>query len=590
MLLAASTQSLELGSMGMGLLAGLALFLFGIEQMTDALKVVAGDRMKSLLARLTTNRFKAVFAGAFVTAVIQSSSVTTVLVVGFISAGLLSLQQSIGVIMGSNIGTTVTAQIIAFKVTQYAALLIAVGFALLFTSRNERIRHYGNIVMGLGLIFFGMQMMSSAMEPLQEYPPFVKFLGHLDSPALAILVSAVFTALIQSSSAATGVIIVLAAQGLISLELGIAFAFGANIGTCVTAMLASLGKPREAVKAALAHVLFNVLGVAIWYGFIDQLAWVVRAVSPSFPQLEGAARLAAETPRQIANAHTTFNIANTLLFIGFTGPLAKLVEFLLPQPPKKEGPEGRLQYLNQIASHTPGLAVDIVRMEVARLGGMAVAMLREAFEPVVSGDAAAIERLRDRDNEIDRLHGDLITYFGRLSQENLTDRQSELLQEYVAAANYFENIGDLIETSLCDVGLQRIREDVQISDETRRLLETLHQKVTWAVEESLRAIANRDAGHAEAVIRLKDEITSLADNAEAHLLGRLAANQPRRTQTFRVETDLIESYRRLYYFAKRLAKLVVQENNHGHTDDAQEPTDAPRSIDGSTAHVPSDRS
>lgn len=589
-MLGASIQSLELGSMGMGLMAGLALFLFGIEQMTDALKVVAGDRMKSLLARLTTNRFKAVFAGAFVTAVIQSSSVTTVLVVGFISAGLLSLQQSIGVIMGSNIGTTVTAQIIAFKVTQYAALLIAIGFALLFTSRNERIRHYGNIVMGLGLIFFGMQMMSSAMEPLQEFPPFVKFLGHLDSPALAILVSAVFTALIQSSSAATGVIIVLASQGLISLELGIAFAFGANVGTCVTAMLASLGKPREAVKAALAHVLFNVLGVAIWYGFIDQLAWVVRAVSPSFPQLDGAARLAAETPRQIANAHTTFNIANTLLFIGFTGPLAKLVELLLPRPSRKAEPEGRLKYLNQITSHTPGLAIDIVRMEVARLGGMAVAMLREAFEPVISGDATAVQRLRDRDNEIDRLHGDLITYFGRLSQENLTDRQSELLQEYVAAANYFENIGDLIETSLCDVGLQRIREDVRISDETRRLLETLHQRVTWAVEESLRAIANRDAGHAEAVIRLKDEIASIADDAEAHLLGRLTANQPRRTQTFRIETDLIESYRRLYYFAKRLAKLVVQENNHGDRADQPEPGNAAPAIDAPAANVQSVRS
>ncbi len=587
MMLATSIPSLELGSMGMGLLAGLALFLFGIEQMTDALKVVAGDRMKTLLARLTTNRFKAVFAGAFLTAVIQSSSVTTVLVVGFVSAGLLSLQQSIGVIMGSNIGTTVTAQIIAFKVTQYAALLIAIGFALLFTARNERIRHYGNIVMGLGLIFFGMQMMSSAMEPLQEYPPFVTFLERLDSPTAAVLASAVFTALIQSSSAATGVIIVLASQGLISLELGIAFAFGANIGTCVTAMLASLGKPREAVKAALAHVLFNLLGVAVWYGFIDQLAWVVRAVSPSFPQLEGTARLAAETPRQIANAHTTFNIANTLLFVGFTGPLAKLVEALLPKPRKKAVPEGRLQYLNQLASHTPGLAIDIVRMEVARLGGMAIAMLREAFEPVIAGDVAAIQRLRDRDNEIDRLHGELITYLGRLSQENLTDRESELLQEHVAAANYFENIGDLIESGLCEIALQRVQEGVQISDETRRLLETLHQRVTWAVEESLRAIANRQSDHADAVIRLKGEIASLSDDAEAHLLTRLTANQPHRLQTFRIETDLIEAYRRLYYFAKRLAKLVVQENDQNRTTDTPEQTGEVPPSDDATATVDS---
>lgn len=542
----------------MGVLAGLALFLFGIEQLTDALKILAGDRMKTVLARVTTNRLKAVFAGAFVTSVIQSSSVTTVLLVGFISAGLLNLQQALAVIMGSNIGTTVTAQIIAFKVTQYAPLLIALGFALLFLSRKERLTQYGNMIMGLGLIFFGMQMMSGSTEPLREYPPFVEMMTHLENPIAAIALSATFTAIVQSSSATTGVVIVLASQGLISLELGIALALGANIGTCVTALLAAIGKPREAVKAACGHVLFNVLGVLIWLPFIGWLAWIVQEISPTHVGLQGAARLAAETPRQIANAHTIFNIANTLLLIGFTPSIAKLIDQITPQLHREEEPEGKLRYLNQITEHTPALALDIVRLEVARLGGLALAMLRAAFEPVISGDLAALQRLRERDDDVDRLHGELVIAVGRLSQQNLTKQQSQELQQSMAAANYFENIGDQIETSLCELGIERNREQVQISQETRDLLTNFHERITWTVEEALRAVANRDRQHAENVINAKSEVSKLADDAEAHLLARLTADQPRRMQTFRVETDMIESYRRLYYFAKRIAKIVEE--------------------------------
>ena len=223
-----------------------------MDQMADALKAVAGERMKTILARLTANRFMGAITGAFVTAVIQSSSVTTVLVVGFITAGLMSMAQSIGIIMGANIGTTITAQIIAFKVTEAALLMIAVGFTLLFTSKQEQIRHYGSILMGLGLVFFGMSVMSDAMAPLRTYPPFLELMTRMDNPLIGILTAALFTALVQSSSATTGIIIVMASQGFISLQAGIALAMGANIGTCVTAMLASIGKPREAVRAALS--------------------------------------------------------------------------------------------------------------------------------------------------------------------------------------------------------------------------------------------------------------------------------------------------------------------------------------------------
>ena len=279
----AASGELEVFQLVMGLLGGLALFLFGMEQMAEALKAVAGERMRDILSRLTANRLMGALTGAFVTAVIQSSSVTTVLVVGFITAGLMSVSQSVGIIMGANIGTTITAQIIAFKVTKFALLMIAVGFAMTLLAKRERRRQQGAGLMGLGLVFFGMAVMGEAMAPLRSYQPFLDAMVRLEHPALGILVGALFTALVQSSSATTGIVIVMAGQGLISLETGIALAFGANVGTCVTALLASIGKPREAVRAAAVHVLFNVAGVLVWVGFIDQLAQLVTWISPTAP-------------------------------------------------------------------------------------------------------------------------------------------------------------------------------------------------------------------------------------------------------------------------------------------------------------------
>lgn len=251
-------SSIAVGQMTMQLLGGLALFLFGIDQMTNALKAVAGERMRTVLARLTSNRYLGALTGAFVTAIIQSSSVTTVLVVGFTTAGLMSFAQSIGVIMGANIGTTITAQIVAFKVTKAAFLMIAVGFGFLFFSKKDTLRYYGEILMGLGLVFFGMTVMSDAMQPLRSYQPFLDLMITMENPFIGILIAAAFTALIQSSSATTAIVIVMAGQGFISLPVDIALAFGANIGTCVTAMLAAIGKPREALRAAFTLSLIHI--------------------------------------------------------------------------------------------------------------------------------------------------------------------------------------------------------------------------------------------------------------------------------------------------------------------------------------------
>ncbi len=555
--LLAITEPLDWATLVMGVLGGLALFLFGMDQMTRALRVVAGSGMRQFLGRLTTNPVKGVMAGAVTTAVIQSSSVTTVLVIGFVSAGLMTLSQAIGVIMGANIGTTVTAQIVAFKVTQYALLLVAVGFAWRLIGRENKSGFYGTMVMGLGLLFFGMELMSEATKPLRDFPPFIEWMRRMSHPVLGILVGTLVTAVVQSSSATTVMVIVLAGQGYISLEAGIFLIFGANLGTCVTAILGALGKPREALQAALGHVVFNLAGVAIWFAFVPQLADLVREISPIRADLEGGARLAAETPRQIANAHTVFNLANTILLVGLTHPLAWLIQKLVPERPEDAVRIGEVRYLDDIYLEEVDTALDLTRKELSRLGAGVLRMLHGSLIKVLFGTAEDLEELRRQDNEIDALHGAVITYLGKLSQQRLQPDEVDRLRDYISAANHFENIGDMVETDLCEAGGERLRHGVGISPATAERLGELHRKVCWAVDSVVRALVDGDVAAAEAVVAAKPEINRLADDADQHLLKRLIAAEPDRMTVFRIESDLVENLKRIYYFTKRIARVVT---------------------------------
>jgi phosphate:Na+ symporter len=544
-------------TMGMGLFGGLALFLFGMEQMADALKAVAGERMKDILGRLTTNRFMGALTGAFVTAVINSSSVTTVLLVGFISAGLMSLAQSVGVIMGANIGSTVTAQLIAFKVTEAALLMIGVGFVMLFVSKRERIRQYGGMLMGLGLVFFGMGVMSDAMSPLRTYEPFLELMEEMENPFVGILVAALFTGLIQSSAATTGIVIVMASQGLVNLPTGIALAFGANIGTCATAALAAIGKPREAVRAAVVHVLFNVAGVLVWVGFIDQLADFVRWMSPQYPDLSGTERLAAEVPRQVANAHTMFNVANTFLFIWFTSQFARVAEWLVPDKPLgEEALVVRAKYLDDELLATPSLALDRVRLETLHMGELVQGMMARIMPAILSGNKETLHDIERMDDDVDRLHAQIIDYLGKVSRLSLTQAQTKELLRLMDAVNDLENIGDIIETNLVVLGHERIDEGVSISQPTREVLTNFHVAVNRAVESAVQAVAQKNELAARSVTSMKQEISHIADSAAAHQAQRLVAEEPNRIPAYTIEIDIIEKLKRIYYFAKRMAKTV----------------------------------
>ena len=498
---AAFAQELDAASIDvfrllMGLFGGLALFLFGIDQMSHGLKAVAGDRMASMLGSVTKNRFLGAITGAFVTAILNSSSVTTVLVVGFITAGIMNLTQSIGVIMGANIGSTMTAQIVAFNVTQYAMLPIAIGYGMIFFGKTESMKHGGAMLFGLGLLFGGMGVMSDAMYPLRTYPPFLELMGQLENPLLGILVGAVFTGLVQSSAATTGIAIVMASEGLMSLPAGIALALGANIGTCVTAILASLGKPVAARQAAAAHIVFNILGVLIWLPFIGFLAQMSVSVSPSYPELDGAAQMAKEVPRQIANAHTIFNVANTVLFIWFTGVLAKLVQRLVPDRKEVELEIIKPKFLSDSLLLTPTLALDAARMESQRLGSIAFTMLEKLKPAFQSRDMKQLGELEKMDDQVDVLKEHILEYLGEIHKQELTEKQGKQLLLMIMGLDGIERIADTVRSDLIPLGRTMIEKDTEITDTTRHIMTNLYQRVCDAVRQATTAIGDIDQNKA----------------------------------------------------------------------------------------------
>ncbi len=546
------TADLDTLALSTGLVGGLALFLFGMEIMTRALKQVAGASMRTILARMTGNRLMGLVAGASITAIIQSSSITTVLLVGFISAGLMTTAQSVAVILGANIGTTITAQILAFKVTVLALPVLSLGFFVSFVAQRKATREYGRVFLGLGMVFFGMAIMSEAMRPLRSYQPFLGFMLSLDNVALAALVGAGFTALVQSSSATTGILIVMAGQGLIALEPAVALALGANIGTCVTALLASIGTPREAVRAALVHTLFNIAGVLIWIGFVEELAILARLVSTAEAATGGDG-----IPRQLANVHTFFNVINAILFIGFTGQFTRLVEWLVPDREARPEPRFAPKHLNTKFLDVPAIAIDAVRLELLHLGELVSDMLAAAVPAITTGSQVEIDRLRVMDRPVDLLHREIVGYMRKISLSSLPADQSKLLMGLVRIANDLEHVGDLIATGMVTSARKRINENVVISPTTAAVIAGLHQEVVNALDGVLASLHDQDPGCAAEVRKMKEGFSALIEDFAVHEIERLGANEPRRLHTYSREIELTETLDDIFKIMRRIARTEL---------------------------------
>ncbi len=546
-------DSIDWLQLGMGLFGGLALFLAGLDMLSNGLKKAAGETLKLLLSKLTTNRFMGAITGAIVTGILNSSSVTTVLVVSFITAGVMSLSQSVGVIMGANIGSTVTAQLLAFNLSAYALIPISIGFFMTFVAKKDKIKYYGMMLMGLGLVFFGMGMMSDAMGPLRSFEPFIEFLKSMEKPIIGVLAGALFTGLVQSSAATVGIAIAMASEGLLSLPAGIALAMGANIGTCVTAMMAALGKPVEAVRAAIVHVLFNVLGVLLWILFIPQLAEFATTLSPI---AEGDS-LASVVPRQIANANTLFNVINTIVFIGFTGWFAKLATRLAPTPPENTKVLIKAKYLMDDVISTPSLALGQVRLEVGRMAQIINQMFVDINPVFISKDRTQLEQIFLMNKKVNILETEILNYLSQVRREELTQQESYDHQILMTGTINLQNISNTIRENIADIAIYFIENEHKASDITREIFHDFYHDICLTLEDTVLAIGQNDQHAAEKIINRRETIKHYEEQILSRKSSNFGSDEDNYLKMAHMEISLMENMFQIYSLSRRISKLVL---------------------------------
>jgi phosphate:Na+ symporter len=436
-------------------LGGLGMFLLGMKFMSGGLQNVAGARLRRFLEVVSSNRVVGAAVGAMVTAAIQSSSVTTVTVVGFVNAGLINLTQAMGVILGANVGTTITAQIIAFKITALALPAIALGVGLKLFGKRRKWRYIGDVILGFGLLFFGMETMKAGFKPLRTDPEFIQFFtafdaGTLGGAALCVVTGAALTMILQSSSATVGITMALASEGLLNLPGSVALILGENIGTTITAELASIGANLTARQAARAHTMFNVLGVALMlvlFGpFVELVTWVGQAMGTGPPD----AWAGGERPnisRYIANAHTLFNVVNAVIWL-FILPLLVKVAVRLTRGGRREeelAEDGRPQYLDRHFLDSPGVALPQARREIARMGRLAQLMFQEVTEGLHQRKAEDLGPWRQREEAINSLHREVTDYLVSVSQGTITEAESKEISALSRMVNNVERVGDSAE-------------------------------------------------------------------------------------------------------------------------------------------------
>ena len=559
-----SSSSIHWGFLIMGLLGGLSLFLYGMAKMSEGMKKAAGDRMRNILAALTSNRVIGMTVGAFVTMIIQSSSATTVMLVSFVQAELMTYVQAISIILGANIGTTITAQLVAFKLTDYALLLITIGFVMTMFSKEDAIKHIGEAILGFGILFFGMKLMSDSMTPLRTFQPFIDIMKGMENPITGILIGAIFTALIQSSSAFTGIVIVLAQQGLLTLEGGIPLIFGANIGTCITAGLASIGTIRDAKRVAIAHVFFNIGGVLLFILLIPQLAEIVRWISP-VSELTGIEKLAMESPRQIANAHTIFNITVGLIFLPFTTILAHYVYKVLPDKKIEDGIIPVTWHLDDGAISTPALAIDLAQSEILRMAKILGRMLEAIIQPFTDNEPlqddvypqlSLVEGVEMREEKLDYLDMKIVKYLRKIGQQELSENQIQEVYGLMSIVNDIESIGDTIEKNMIPLLAKKDSLNMDFSPEGKEELSLYHNKVCKQINRLKKAFSKLDPGKAEKIINKEGKYSALETKYRISHLERLHQEREESIETHEIHMELMDLLKQINVYSGEIAKTI----------------------------------
>ncbi|MBA2862715.1 Na/Pi cotransporter family protein [Methanococcus maripaludis] len=530
-----------------GVLGGLALFIYGMNLMGNGLQKVAGDGLKRLIEVLTKNKYLGVLVGTVVTMLIQSSSATTVMVVGFVNASLMNLSQAIGVIMGANIGTTVTAQLVAFKLTDIAPLIVAFGVIMQLASKKRKHSDIAEVLIGFGILFIGMHTMSSVLKPLAAEPFFTNILMNLENPVLGLLVGLGMTLMIQSSSATIGLLIAVASTGALSLAVAFPILFGDNIGTCVTALLSSIGANRTAKRAALMHLLFNVMGAMIFMVLIYTTPLISWIQSLSAGSIE----------RQIANAHTIFNVTNTLIMLPFAGFFVYAVEKLIPikDYEKEFMPVKHLD--SRIIVEMPSIAIGLGIKEVVEMGKFVRENLRLAKDAFVNKNVQIIKEVHEKEGIIDTMAHEITNHLIELSNQEISDTQKLKITSLISNVTSLERIGDLAE-DIADHAENVIEDNVEFTGTAIEEINLMFEKVMTALETAIEAFENEDEVLIERVTFLEDEVDNLEKSFRKQHIQRLNAKEcaPKASIIF---LDVIGYLERISDHAVKIATGLEEE-------------------------------
>lgn len=500
------------------LLGGLALFLYGMQMMSNGLEAAAGNKMKQILEKLTANRFLGVLVGAGITAVIQSSSATTVMVVGFVNSGMMTLKQAVWIIMGANIGTTITGQLIALDVGQLAPLFAFCGVALIVFVKKQKVHHYGLIVAGLGILFIGMEMMSGAMMPLRESEAFVSLMTKFSNPVLGILAGAVFTAVIQSSSASVGILQALAGSGLIGLSNAVYVLFGQNIGTCITAILAAIGTSRNAKRTTVIHLMFNLLGTTIFtiVCITTPLTSLVESLTPD------------NVASQIANMHTLFNIVTTLLLLPFGNYLAKAAVRILPEKQDEQADVMHMEFIRPMETKRDtqiglsAIAVTGIKKELHRMIDMAKENVEASFQAVKAGTTENLETVQEREEYIDYLNKEISKYISKVLVNESNPRDSQYISALFKVCGNVERIGDHA-MNICGYTKLIEKQGISFSQEVRVEIDAMKEVCIKALEFLNEIHHNQQDNNQDvkAIEKLEQQIDDMTDDYRQKQLVRM---------------------------------------------------------------------
>ncbi len=525
------------------LIGGLGLFLFGMSYMGEGLQKAAGSKMKDILAALTKNKLMGVLVGALVTGVIQSSSATTVMVVGFVNAGLMNLNQAVGIIMGANIGTTVTAFLVSLNITQVATLMVGVGVVIYLVAKKKKVKSIAEVIIGFGILFIGMNFMSKAMDPLKSSSEFTGLMTKFDNPYLGILAGFVMTAILQSSSATTGLLIAVSATGVITFNQAYPIVFGQNIGTCVTALLSSIGANKTAKRAAVIHLLFNVIGTLLFMLVLRiPVQWIIYQIVPTY------------VPQQIAAGHIFFNIINVIVLFPFSNFLVKASEYIV----RDDGSESAhiTKYIDERILVTPSIALTQTTKEILHLGNMVYEQFDTAVKAFFENKEELSYKVFDIEKKVNELSKLILEYLVKLDKESLTNYEKDKLVVLMNVLNDIERVGDHAD-NVGELALYKIENRVSFSETANNEIEKMFYDTMSVYKMSLNSIKTIEWKDCEKVIEDDKKIDGMYKKLRKNHIERLN-NYICEPSAGIIFLDLIGNLERIGDHSSNISELIIE--------------------------------